>query len=196
MEHSHVTETRVLLTLILACIILVPLGLAVYSYRNNLLGLVLPSNLNQLVNTSNSAALSNTFSSENMSLSYDNASRTFSVGFNFTSPFAFNFTLDSLSADLVDHDDGFPLGHVSINGPVCIVCSQSNLISVNATLTPNAAEHIASAQTLDIDLSNFTIAVQGIVFQSNRIMTFEDVPFVSNEAVAASSEGVRSTGDG
>jgi hypothetical protein len=127
-------------------------------------------------------------------LSYDNASRTLSLTLNFTSPFTFNFTLDSLSADLADHDDGFPLGHVSINGPICIVCNQSDLISVNATLTPNAAEHIASAQTLE--LSNFRIAIQGIVFQSNQIITFPNAArTVLNGAVAASSEGVRSTND-
>jgi hypothetical protein len=149
----------------------------VYSYRKNLVGLFIPSNLNKFVNTSDVKTLGNTVSGENMSLHYDNASRTFSLTFNVTNPFAFNLTLDYISANVTDHDDGFPLGWISINGPIYMGSQETTPIRVSAMLTPTAAEHISNAfltaQTLGIDVSNFTIAIQGIVFHSSQIITLQ-----------------------
>jgi hypothetical protein len=137
-----------------------------------------PSNLDKLVNTSNLNTSGNTFTGGNISLRYDNVSRTLSLtySFNVTNPFAFNLTLDYMSANVSDHDDGFPLGHIYINGPIYLDSNETTLIPVSATLAPSAVEHIATAKTLDIDVSNFTIAIQGIVFQSNQIITLENVP--------------------
>lgn len=194
-EHSHVGVIRLLLVLILVCIIVVPLGFTLYSYRNNMLGLIVPSNLNELVNTSELNADMNALSNENVGLHYDNSSLSFSLAVNFTNPFATNLTLDSLSAKMTDHEDGFPLGQISTSGPICIGCNETKLISVSATVTSDAIEHMATVQTLDVDLSDFTIAVQGVVFQSNQVFTFKNVPMVHSEIPSGLNGFINSTDD-
>jgi hypothetical protein len=65
---------------------------------------------------------------------------------------------------MTNHGDGFPLGNVSVDGPICLDCDETKLYIGEGYGNPRRGRTpSATAQSLDIDLSNFTIAIQGIV---------------------------------
>jgi hypothetical protein len=112
---------------------------------------------------------------------YDAASGTLSLAVNFTNPSEFGLTVDSVSANVVDNQDGFSLGHVSTIAPVRIGPNEATLISVNMTLTEDAYNHLASvaagAGTFDIGLTGVTFDIQGVIIQQAGV-TVLNVPMV------------------
>jgi hypothetical protein len=115
-----------------------------------------------------------------VSMQADNASRSYSMTFNFTNPLNFDMTLSSMSANVEDAQDGYPLGPVSLSSPVHLAAGETSLITVNGTWTKEAADHLATvhagARTFDVNLVGMQVDMNGVNLQLNNQITIPNVP--------------------
>jgi hypothetical protein len=192
-------KVRLLLVLFTIGTAVGPLAGVVVVYRNNLLGLVVPPEIgngsfSNLVtgnapngspgegpNAANGSLGQGPFGlPQYVSMQSDPTSRSYSMTFNFTNPLNFDLTLNSMSANVEDAQDGFPLGPVSLSSPVHLVAGETSLITVNGTWTEDAANHLATvhagAKTFDVDLVGLHVDMGGVNLQLNDRMTIPNVP--------------------
>jgi hypothetical protein len=169
-------KVRLLLTLITIAINVVPIVGILLVYQNNLLGLVIPPAINEIMNatsfTSNSVEPPSFVDSH-----YDIASRTVTLTFKFTNPFNFNVTIISMSADIQCDAHKFPLGTATLSNPVNIRASETATITVLGVWTQDATNHIqtahAGAQSIDVELVGITVNVNGINVQMSEPIKME-----------------------
>ncbi len=192
-------KVRLLLVLVTIGTAVGPLAGAMIIYRNNLAGLVVPpeiqngpfSNLvtGNAPNGSPGEGLNGANGSlgegslgppQYVSMQSDNVSRSYTMTFNFTNPLNFDLTLNSMSANVEDAQDGFPLGPVSLSSPVHLPAGETSLITVNGTWTEEAANHLATvhagAKTFDVDLVGLHVDMGGVNLQLSDRMTIPNVP--------------------
>jgi hypothetical protein len=184
-------KVRLLLVLITIGAAITPLIGEVVVYRNNLLGLFIPPQITNGPFSSLTGGATDTNGGnpsqgqlgppQYVNSTVDPASRSALITFNFTNPFNYDLTLNSMSADVQDHQDSFPLGHVSLTSPVSLVAGQTSLLAVNFTWTQDAMNHISAAhpgaKTVDVDLIGLQIDFGGINFQlNNNPITVPNVP--------------------
>jgi len=150
-------------------------------YRNNLLGLIAPPAVAELV--------SGTFVKEGsleppnlVSSDYDVKSRTVTLTFNFTNPFNFDLTLKSMSANVECDVHRVPLGVAVLKTPVDVLASETSLITVLCTWTQDAISHFQSshtgAESIDVDLVGLTIDTSGINIQMKERINIPNVPIL------------------
>jgi hypothetical protein len=172
-------KIRLLLTLITLATIVGPIAGILLVYQNNLLGLVIPPEVNKIMN--------GTFVTGNpleppvfVDSQYNVTSQTVALTFRFTNPFNFDLTINSMSADIQCDAHNFPLGHATLNNPVNIRASETATITVLGTWTQDAINHFqtahAGAQSIDVELVGLTINVNGINVQTNEHIKISNVP--------------------
>ena len=88
--------------------------------QNNLLGLVVPPEINTvLTNFASEEQLGESLANITLVDShYDSSSRMVTVTFEVTNPLKFDLAVNSLSADVLCAKHGVSLGHGGINNPV------------------------------------------------------------------------------
>jgi hypothetical protein len=159
-----------------------PIAGVVIVYRSNLQELVVPPEVQEIVdqtiksftssNPNNPSGNPDEPSGGNLALpmyvssSYDPVGRTVTAIFNFTNPFNFSISINEVSADVQCHAHSFMLGHAAMNNPVEVPPMQTADITVIFAWTEAAQEHFQTAHagqtTINVDLLNITLNVSGI----------------------------------
>ncbi len=175
--QPSVKKTQLILALISIFIVVGPLGATLLIYRNNLSGVLTPSNVNKLTNLLSSQG------GPEMPKVIDSwcnlTSRMFCLLFNFTNPTATNLMVISSSANVTDHSDGYPLGQISLADPVTVGANETGTFQMTGTLSEEAAMHVATAHSgessFNVDISNANINCSGIMLQMNGTSTITNV---------------------
>jgi len=172
-------KIRLLLILITLATIAGPIVGIMVLYRNNMIGLVVPPELTEIV----SGTFVNDGSLEPpkfVDSQYDLASRTVTLTFNFTNPLNFDLTIKSMSANIECTLHKLSLGHATLKDSVDIPPNQTALITVLGIWTDEAVSHFQSAhtdaKTIDVDLVGLTIDVSGINIQMKERINVPNVP--------------------
>ena len=179
----------IILLLISIGTIVGPVGAVVVMYRDNLIQLVIPPQINDIINGNGI----NTITQDNGSsgpggflapvfvgAQIDNASRTFTVTVNFTNTFNLNLTLNGLSAGVECSQHNYPLGTISTNGVIEVLSGETTQITISGPWTQDAENHFttehAGATAIDVNLVNLTIDVNGITVQQSEPISVGSVP--------------------
>ena len=106
--------------------------------------------------------------------------RTFTVTVNFTNNFNYDLTLNALTATVESSQDNYQLGTISLASPVSILAGQTSLITVSGIWTQDAENYVqnnfADASSINVNLANISIDVNGIVVQQTQPVNVGDVP--------------------
>lgn len=197
----------VLLALITIGCIVGPIGGAIAMYRDNLTQLVVPPQINNLINNNSIDGSNNNnnnptdnnnngnTASGNFGVGENNGgfitptfvssqinveARTFTVTVNFTNSFNYDLTLNALTATVESSQDNFQLGTINLASPVSILAGQTSLITVSGIWTQDAENYVqknfAGASSINVNLANIAIDVNGIVVQQTQPVNVGDVP--------------------
>jgi hypothetical protein len=164
-------KLKIFLTLLSVVIIVMPVAFEVLLYRDNLLGLIVPPEMINLVNSDsrngdggnlpNSSDNSSSLISGNNDISsllssgfelpklvgspqYNPDTNTLSLIFNFTNPLETSIAVDKLEAGIISHDDGVFLGNVSLAKPLRLEPGQTLDITVLDALSPETINYFKS----------------------------------------------------
>jgi hypothetical protein len=163
-----------------------PIAGVVVMYRDNLAGLVITPQINDLMNGgSGSGIMANDQAINNnnqdnyfggnivlpsfVSSSVNQADRTFQVIFNVTNPLNYDLTVNSISSTVQCSQDHYVLGSISLANPVVIPSGQSSMLTISGYWTQNAENHIQTSHTgqtsINVELINTSVDVNGITVQ-------------------------------
>jgi hypothetical protein len=168
-------KMRLLLSLVTIAIIVGPIAGILIMYQNNLLGLFIPPEVNEIADKLNSIGPDGFELEPVGSPQYDEASRTMTLTFQFknTSPFDISFNSISGNVECAVHNS-FHLGTVTLDEPVSIGVGETKTITVLITWTEAAISHFQTAhageETVVVNLVGFTVDVKGIQFQMDQTM--------------------------
>jgi hypothetical protein len=179
-------KVRLILTVITIAINVVPITGVLLIYRNNLLGLVVPPEISTLVNDPSTILNDPSIAEESLGnltfvdSQYDATSRTVTATFQFTNPFKFDLTVDSMTADIQCDAHDFPMGHAIISNPVDVLAGETATIDVVGTWTQDAINHFQTAhvgaRSIDIELVGLVITVNGISVQTDERVKIPNFP--------------------
>jgi hypothetical protein len=170
-------KVRLLLTLITIAIVVVPIVGMLLAYQNNLLGLFIPPELNEIAEdltgggegTNGSGLEPPTMVGEP---EYDPATRTYSATFQFKNSFPVDLTIKSLSGNIECYEHGFTLGNASLSKPVSIAAGETGTLTVLGTWTEEAISHFKTAHAgeefVDVVLVDFAVDISGIQLQLDQ----------------------------
>jgi hypothetical protein len=169
-----------------------PVGAVVVMYRDNLVQLVVPPEINDIIN--GNSTLANITQDNGASGSggfltpvfvgsqIDSMSRTFTVTVNFTNTFNLNFTLNGLTAGVVCSQHNYPLGNINLNGVIEILSGETTQITASGSWTQDAENHFLTehlgATAIDVNLVDLTINVNGITVQQTEPISVGSVPII------------------
>ena len=174
------------LTILSIMIIVVPLVVEVYVYKDNLEGLVLPPQIKDLMNGGNSKSSGSSTDPQSSASSslpnfqmpqpvgqpqYDPATGAFSYPFNFTNPLSTQLSLTQLSAQVVT-EDGTPIGNISIPQTISIAPGANAIIAVVGNLNTEEVNQLAAqyqSGNLNIALNNVNVVVGGVSIHMDHI---------------------------
>jgi hypothetical protein len=172
-------KIRLILTVITIAINVVPVAGILLVYQDNLLGLVVPSGINKIANggfITEKPLEPPTF----VGSQYNVTSKTVTLTFQFTNPFNFDVTINSMSAGIQCAEHNFPLGNATLNSPVNIRANETATMTVLGTWTQDALNHFQKAhageQSIDVELVGLTINVNGIDVQTSEHIKIPNVP--------------------
>jgi hypothetical protein len=172
-------KARLILTAITIAINVVPVAGILLLYQNNMQGLVIPPGINKITNGGfiMEEPLGNPTLVDSQ---YNVTSQTVTLTFQFTNPFNFDLTINSMSADVQCYDHNFPLGNAALNNPVNIRANKTATMTMLGTWTQDAINHFqkahAGAQSIDVDLVGLIINVNGINVQTSEHIKIPNVP--------------------
>jgi hypothetical protein len=176
-------KLKIILILLTIAITLTPIALEVLLYQDNLLDLIIPPQITNLVNSSSN---SNEKSIDGNSLlnpqfelpqpvgepQYNPETKTISYTFNFTNPLQTPIELDKLQAGMVSHNDGIFLGNVTINKPLRLDPGQTVDITALGILSDEAINYLksksATQNSINLDFVYLNIDVAGIQIQLDK----------------------------
>ncbi|MGA2524092.1 MAG: hypothetical protein ABSF65_08075 [Candidatus Bathyarchaeia archaeon] len=174
------------LTILSIMIIVVPLVVEVYVYKDNLEGLVLPPQIKDLMNGGNSKSSGSSTDPQSSASSslpnfqmpqpvgqpqYDPATGAFNYPFNFTNPLSTQLSLTQLSAQVVT-EDGTPIGNISIPQTISIAPGANAIIAVVGNLNTEEVNQLAAqyqSGNLNIALNNVNVVVGGVSIHMDHI---------------------------
>lgn len=184
-------KVRLFLAILTIGIVVGPIIGVVYIYRDNLSGLVITPELKKLLSGNLDDGDSGNMSLPSLTdapieppqyngFQYDPVSRTLNFSFSFTNPFSAGLTLQSIFANVSCTLHGFHLGKANLVNPVSLDLNKRVLISLSATLTQDAVNHLASehveADAISVDLTDIRLNVSGIILELDRKITVPDIP--------------------
>jgi hypothetical protein len=169
-------KVRLLLTLITIAIVAVPIVGMLLAYQNNLLGLFIPPEINEMAQDLAGGGGTNGAGLEPPTMvgepEYDPASHTYSATFQFKNSFPVDLTIKSLSGNIVCYEHGFTLGNASLSKPVSIDAGETGTLTVLGTWTSEAINHFqnehANEEFVDVVLVNMAVDISGIQLQMGQ----------------------------
>jgi hypothetical protein len=169
-------KVQLLLTLITIAIIVGPIVGMLLAYQNNLLGLFIPPEINEIAEDLAGGGGTNGAGLEPPTMvgepEYDPATQTFSVSFQYKNTLPFDITIKSLSGNIECYEHGFPLGNASLSKPVSIDTGKTGTLTVLGTWTDEAINHFqnehANEEFVDVVLVNMAVDISGIQLQMGQ----------------------------
>ncbi|MBN1244090.1 hypothetical protein JXA31_00680 [Candidatus Bathyarchaeota archaeon] len=169
-------KVRLLLTLITIAIVVVPIVGMVLAYQGNLLGLFIPPEINEIADDLTGGDGDNGSGLEAPTMvgepTYDEATRTFSVSFQYKNTFHLDITIKSLTGNIECDEHRFPLGNASLSKPVSIDAGETGTLTVLGTWTEEAIDHFenmhAGEEMVDVVLVDFAVDISGIQLQMDQ----------------------------
>jgi hypothetical protein len=170
-------KIRLLLTVITIAIVVVPIVGMVLSHQGNLLGLIVPPEINEVADDLMGGDGDNGPGLEPPAMvgepQYDEATGTFSVSFQFKNSFPLDITIKSLTGDIECAEHRFLLGNASLSKPVSIDAGETGTLTVVGKWTDEAInnhfpnEHTGE-ETVDVVLVDFVVDISGIQIQLDQ----------------------------
>jgi len=181
----------ILLLLISIGLIAAPVGAVVYTYRDNLTGLVVPPEVQGALNgdasfilndnmqsidgygTDPTEVFSNFVTPTFVDATVDNSQKTFTFRVNVTNPLNYDLTLNELSTD-VRSLEGETLVSVNIAQPFIIGAGQSTIVQVNGAWTQAGDAFISNHwydTSITIALADIAVDVNGIRVERSEPLT-------------------------
>ncbi|MCW4019497.1 MAG: hypothetical protein NWF00_12610 [Candidatus Bathyarchaeota archaeon] len=171
-----------------------PVGAVVVMYSDNLVALVVPPEITEIIEDSG-GLIPNNLNGDGNSTSqgefmtpvlvnskFDRASRTFSVTVNFTNTFNLNLTLNEFAANAECDEHHFRLGSISLTEPVEILAGQTTQITVSGYWTQEAELHFITEHlgetAINVNLVDLTINLNGITVQQSDPINIGNVPLI------------------
>jgi hypothetical protein len=178
-------KVRLCLTVLTIAIMVAPLLVELALYRDNLMGLIIPPEISDIMNGGgnsnggNSAADNGGFINSDFEMpqqvgepQYDPATKTVSFTFSFTDPLDNPVTVDTFQAGIVSHNDGVFLGNITIDKPITLVPGETVDITALGILSDDAINyfkaHAENQQPINIDLTNLNVDVGGIIVELDK----------------------------
>jgi hypothetical protein len=177
-------KVRLALSLVTIAIIVVPIVGVLIAYQNNLLGLVIPPEVNEIADNLTHGSSSGSGNGQEVptqiNTTYNAASRTVTLTFQYKNPFGFDVTINSMSGNIICDTDDFPLGTAHLDKPVSLSAGETATITVLGTWTEVAINHFQTAhpgaKTINADLVDLVVDAQGIKIQTNQRIQLPNVP--------------------
>lgn len=158
-------KVKLILTLITVAITVIPIMGAVIAYRDNLPGLVVPSELTNLMNEGTGPIATNNTSLKPPTLVSNQADRTFSVSFQFTNPFPFDLKVNSMTSGVACKEHNFLLGNASLRDTVNMKAGETATLTLYGIWTTEAINHFQTAhsgqQNFDAELVDLNANLGG-----------------------------------
>ncbi len=169
-------KVKIALTVLSILIVIGPLVGVAYVYRNNLLGLVVPPQIKDMVNGGDSTGAQSQPEFQPPQLvgqpQYNAQTGAVTVSFNFTNPLTNQISIDKLSAE-VQSEDGVSLGNISLNQPIQITPGETSIINVSGILNQNAISQFEAQNPgvngINISLANLNVNVAGINVHMDQV---------------------------
>ena len=138
-------KVQLLFTLLTVAIVLIPLVSVVAIYRDNLVWLVLPPQLQNLA----SGNISQMFQPPTAQgqPQYDPATQTVTFSFNFTNPLPNAVTVQNITGTIECNEHSFPLGDVSLPAPLTVNPHDTVIITATGHWTQDATAHLQTAHS-------------------------------------------------
>jgi len=175
-------KVRLILTLITIAIVVIPIAGMLLAYQNNLLGLIIPPEAEEIMDTLSSGGGSGEPMIEPVGTpQYDEASRTVTMSSQFTNTFPFDISINAMSGDVECVAHGTHLGVVTLDHKVSVAVGETKTITVLGVWTEEAISHMenthAGEETIEANVIGCTVNVKGIIFQMDQRMEIPN-PFM------------------
>jgi len=169
-------KIRLLLTLITIAIVVIPLVGTLLAHQGNLLGLIVPPEMNEIADDFMGGDGDNGSGLEPPTMvgepQYDPATRTFSVTFQYKNSFPIDITIKSLSGNIECEEHRFPLGTASLSEPVSIDAGETGTMTVLGTWTEAAINHFHTAhageELVDVVVVDFAVDFSGLQIEIDQ----------------------------
>ena len=184
-------KVRLALVLLTVAITVGPILGIVLIYRDNLAGLIVPPEMNQVINDLNSGSQNGSLPGQSgtgilpeqtgpTDFQYDAASRTFSASFQFKNPFPLDVTLKSVSGTAVCDEHGFSLGTVALKSIVNMKAGETVTVPIQGKWTEDAVNHFQTQhqgeKSVKVSLVDATINAGGMTVQIPDRISIGEVP--------------------
>jgi hypothetical protein len=175
-----------------------PVGAVVIMYRDNLPGLVIPPQVQELMSGNTAILAQNVISDDSggnqgtadvdqmgfvmptfVSATVDAAAKTFTVTVNVTDFLNYDLTLKTINATVVNSDDGNQLASIQLANPQIISAGKSALVTVSGEWTQAAEDYYTShpdAESINVKLTDVAIDVNGITVQTSQPIDIGTIP--------------------
>jgi hypothetical protein len=177
-------KLKIILLFLTIAITITPIVIEVLLYRDNLLDLIIPPEIANIVNNQSSNSNEKGINGNNLlnpefelpkpvgEPQYNPETKTVSYTFNFTNPLQTTLEIDELQAGLVSHNDGFFLGNITINKPLKLDPGQTVDITALGILSDDAINYLksqsANQNSINLDFVNLNVDLSGIQLQLDK----------------------------
>jgi hypothetical protein len=191
--NDRMKKLKIFLALLTIAITVTPIAIEVLLYHDNLLGLIIPPEITNLLNDHNNNGNSNSNNNNDNSLlnsqfdlpqpvgdpQYNPETKTISYTFNFTNPLQTTIAVDKLQAGIVSHNDNFFLGNITIDKPIKLDPGQTTDITALGILSDDALNYFKSKSetqnSINLDFINLNVDLAGIQIQLDK-QNVGDIP--------------------
>lgn len=175
-----------------------PVGAVVIMYRDNLPGLVIPPEVQELINGDTTILAQNVITNDPVgdqnsedlgpmgfvmptfvSATVDATLKTFTVTINVTDFLNYDLTLNTINATVINSDDDNQLASIHLINPQTIAAGQSALVTVSGEWTQAAEDYYTNhpyAQSINVKLTDIAIDVNGITVQTSQPIDIGTIP--------------------
>lgn len=170
-------KIKLILTLITIAIVVVPVVGVLLNYQDNLVGLLIPPEINEIVDKF-SSGVGGGDGSDRPEVQpigppeYDPVSRTIKQAIQFKNTFPFDITLKSMSGNVQCVEHGFDLGAASLEDSISIPVGETKTVTLLITWTEDAISHFGTAhegeETVEVVLVNIGVDISGIQVQLDK----------------------------
>jgi hypothetical protein len=163
-------KVKVALTFISIIIVAVPLTGIIYLHRHNLFGLVVPPEVNGLIDGS-FAQTQFEYPMPVGEPNYDPETKTVKFSFSFTNPLRNDISIREMSGVIKCKEHGIILGDVSLEEPIQIPSGGTSIIHAFGTWTEQAFDHFETYHSgsedryINVSFDNLTVDIAGIKVQ-------------------------------
>lgn len=169
-------KIRLILTLVTIAIVVIPIVGMLLVYQGNLLGFFVPAEITELADSLMNGGGSNGLGLEPPTMVgepvYDEATRTFSVTFEYKNSFPIDITFNSLSGNIECAEHRFPLGNASLSERVIIDAGETGMLTVLGSWTEDAISHFGNAheneENVEVILADLAVDISGIQIQMDE----------------------------